>query len=366
MASAGNSQATAAQIVADVVRVTSASGGVILDPHLNLGEERVICNGDSSNTLTVYPRSGGRINNAAINGSISITPNSTGVFRAINALDTVAVVSGGNASEPTFTSTAAANASSFVWGNGSQTVALSTRDAAVAGSIGVGYLRATTTNTPTVLDIMPNGNGGSDPTGVTWIDLCDRDLSAPGSTDFQSLLLACISTGECRVGTHFGGSGTAQILKLGGSQVQFLSQAFGTATQLGYVRDLGLYVGGSGTEKAHLGVFGCKLANSLAVTWQSSGTDINTGTTDTGLSRTAAGVVSAGNGTDADASGSFNAASYKVAGTQVVGSQITGYGTPTGGSHQSSFAAGSISLANLAAAVAQLIVDLKTHGLLGA
>jgi hypothetical protein len=46
--------------------------------------------------------------------------------------------------------------------------------------------------------------------------------------------------------------------------------------------------------------------------------------------------------------------------------QPTGYGTPTGGSHQSSFAAGSITLANLAAAVAQLIIDLKGYGFLGA
>lgn len=47
-------------------------------------------------------------------------------------------------------------------------------------------------------------------------------------------------------------------------------------------------------------------------------------------------------------------------------SRITGYGTPTGGSHQASFAAGSITLPNLAAAVAQLIVDLKAYGLIAA
>lgn len=44
----------------------------------------------------------------------------------------------------------------------------------------------------------------------------------------------------------------------------------------------------------------------------------------------------------------------------------TGYGTPTGGSHQASFAAGAITLPNLAAAVAQLIVDLKGYPLLAA
>lgn len=45
--------------------------------------------------------------------------------------------------------------------------------------------------------------------------------------------------------------------------------------------------------------------------------------------------------------------------------QPTGYGTPTGGAHQASFAAGSITLPNLAAAVAQLIIELKSYGLLG-
>lgn len=54
-----------------------------------------------------------------------------------------------------------------------------------------------------------------------------------------------------------------------------------------------------------------------------------------------------------------------VSGTQVLGAQITGYGTPTGGSHQGSFAAGSITLPNLAAAVAQMIIDWKTHGAFG-
>lgn len=44
--------------------------------------------------------------------------------------------------------------------------------------------------------------------------------------------------------------------------------------------------------------------------------------------------------------------------------QPTGYGTPTGGALISSFAAGSITLPQLAAEVAQLIVDLKKYGLI--
>ena len=51
-------------------------------------------------------------------------------------------------------------------------------------------------------------------------------------------------------------------------------------------------------------------------------------------------------------------------GKQVLGSQIPGYGTPTGGARQASFAASTITLPLLAAAVAQLIVDLKSHGMI--
>ena len=46
--------------------------------------------------------------------------------------------------------------------------------------------------------------------------------------------------------------------------------------------------------------------------------------------------------------------------------QPTGYGTPTGGALVSSFAAGSITAAQVAAELAQLIVDLKKSGIIGA
>ena len=46
--------------------------------------------------------------------------------------------------------------------------------------------------------------------------------------------------------------------------------------------------------------------------------------------------------------------------------QPTGYGTPTGGALVSSFAAGSITAAQVAAELAQLIIDLKKSGIIGA
>lgn len=49
-----------------------------------------------------------------------------------------------------------------------------------------------------------------------------------------------------------------------------------------------------------------------------------------------------------------------------VATQPTGYGTPTGNARTSSFAASTISLANLAAEVAQMVIDLKTCGIFGA
>jgi hypothetical protein len=65
--------------------------------------------------------------------------------------------------------------------------------------------------------------------------------------------------------------------------------------------------------------------------------------------------------------GTLNVASgYYSNGTQVVGDQHTGYGTPTNGALQASFDATSITLPNLGACVAKLIIDLKSHGLLGA
>ena len=65
---------------------------------------------------------------------------------------------------------------------------------------------------------------------------------------------------------------------------------------------------------------------------------------------------------DLNAGGNIKIAAGKaleINGKALLAGQAPGYGTPTGGSYQASFAAGSITLANLAACVAQLINDLK-------
>lgn len=65
--------------------------------------------------------------------------------------------------------------------------------------------------------------------------------------------------------------------------------------------------------------------------------------------------------------GDFNtvAGVYRVASLPVVGARITGWGTPTGATRTSNFNGSSATLAQTSAVVAQLIIDLETHGLLG-
>ena len=95
-------------------------------------------------------------------------------------------------------------------------------------------------------------------------------------------------------------------------------------------------------------------------------------TTNTRIGSTGGGVA-AGSGiglqlfvTPVGGTGNALAMSFSPTGAATLATATsTGYGTPTGGAKQASFAAGSITLPNLAAAVAQLILDLKTFGVLG-
>jgi hypothetical protein len=86
MAAAGTTQATAAEITADYVlvsTVTSSADGVVLPPG-NLGDEVVIVNGDAFDNLKIYPRSGGKINNAVADAALEIAPNRAAHFIGIN------------------------------------------------------------------------------------------------------------------------------------------------------------------------------------------------------------------------------------------------------------------------------------------
>jgi hypothetical protein len=69
-------------------------------------------------------------------------------------------------------------------------------------------------------------------------------------------------------------------------------------------------------------------------------------------------------GNTSASSGNFT--QVQVAATKVLGAQITGWGTPTGPSRIASFPGASATLVQCSSAIAQIIADLKTHGMLGA
>jgi hypothetical protein len=77
------------------------------------------------------------------------------------------------------------------------------------------------------------------------------------------------------------------------------------------------------------------------------------------------GANGAGNLTINAATIGSTATAFSLASTQVVGTRITGWGLATNGG-RSAFNASTATLAQTAAAVAQLIADMTTHGLIGA
>lgn len=77
-------------------------------------------------------------------------------------------------------------------------------------------------------------------------------------------------------------------------------------------------------------------------------------------------VSQSGTGTTGAGDLLLNSGKLGFFGAGAGGAKAVGYGTPTGNAYQPSFAAGAITLPNLAAAVAQLILDLKSYTLIGA
>lgn len=83
IAAAGTTQADATPMPAYTVMVSSGTGGVMLPP-LNRNEEAIVCNGIGIVDLSVYPISGGKLNNATANLPLVIPANRAVRFRAID------------------------------------------------------------------------------------------------------------------------------------------------------------------------------------------------------------------------------------------------------------------------------------------
>ncbi len=90
LAPTGTTQATAALITADTVKLTGGTSGmgVRLDA-MDLNQTVWVYNADSTKEYFVYPQVGGSINGATTNLGVNIPPNSGSLFRAINNLDVI-------------------------------------------------------------------------------------------------------------------------------------------------------------------------------------------------------------------------------------------------------------------------------------
>lgn len=90
MAATGTTQATAAEMVADKVLVTTvtqgSADGVLLPPG-NLDKVVVIVNGSSSASLSVYPRSGGKLNNRTADAALELPAGAAARFEGVNHLN---------------------------------------------------------------------------------------------------------------------------------------------------------------------------------------------------------------------------------------------------------------------------------------
>lgn len=92
MAATGTTQATAAEVTADkvlVTTVTAAAAAVILPPG-NLDQEQVIINGQGTHTLFVYPRTGGKLNNATADTAVELPPYKAARFVGVSSVDWMA------------------------------------------------------------------------------------------------------------------------------------------------------------------------------------------------------------------------------------------------------------------------------------
>jgi len=83
VAAAGSTQSDATPMPAYTVMVTSGTGGVVLPP-MNVTEEAIVCNGLSGADVYVYPRSGGKLNNATADLPVVVPINRAVRFRAID------------------------------------------------------------------------------------------------------------------------------------------------------------------------------------------------------------------------------------------------------------------------------------------
>jgi len=90
LTAAGTTQGTALAITDDinVVTTTALNSGVVLSANLTIGDTVLVSN-FGANALSVYPPTGGKIDNGSANAAKSVAANTTLQFICINTVDFV-------------------------------------------------------------------------------------------------------------------------------------------------------------------------------------------------------------------------------------------------------------------------------------
>lgn len=164
-----------------------------------------------------------------------------------------------------------------------------------AVAAGVPYFRSEKTNSFTALDVIPNGTGGSDPTGKAWIHILNADLGESASESWEGLLLSAQGT-FCSIGADHGTSGTLRDLYVGGKKIIFQDRGKSPSTSYGEIGELGFYVGVTGAYNMWVSPADIRLGNDMDIRWSNTG-DIG-GTMDAGLERASSGVMRITTGED--------------------------------------------------------------------
>ena len=119
-------------------------------------------------------------------------------------------------------------------------------------ALGLGGLVVETvqTNRQTYVDLWPSSSSATAMNSfseVAWLDVVDRDLSAPGSANWETLNVGISGQGYAQphgtVGTHNGGTGVARDLWINGGNIEFfngfanpvrMGQLFATSSGSGF------------------------------------------------------------------------------------------------------------------------------------
>jgi hypothetical protein len=96
LTAAGTTQATALALTnlndVHVITTAASSTGAVLPSSLSIGDQMVVVNG-GANSITLYPPSGGKLNNGTANAGLAVAANKAAHVFCIDNLNFAVVVS---------------------------------------------------------------------------------------------------------------------------------------------------------------------------------------------------------------------------------------------------------------------------------